>query len=75
MFDEFRQVDRKDKKREGSGLGLAIVRRSIEMLGGHVSATSTVGVGSTFTVRLPAMAPAVVAVSDDDTGGSETDTL
>jgi signal transduction histidine kinase len=53
VFDEFRQVDRKDKKREGSGLGLAIVRRSVEMLGGTVDAESTVGNGSTFTVRLP----------------------
>ena len=58
VFDEFRQVDRKDKKREGSGLGLAIVRRSVEMLGGTVGAVSTVGSGSTFTVRLPTTDPA-----------------
>ncbi|MDP6015040.1 MAG: ATP-binding protein [Candidatus Latescibacteria bacterium] len=57
VFDEFRQVERKDKKREGSGLGLAIVRRSIEMLGGSVHATSTLGVGSTFSVRLPTTPP------------------
>lgn len=57
VFDEFRQVERRDKKREGSGLGLAIVRRSIEMLGGTVDAIGTVGQGSTFTVRLPTPPP------------------
>lgn len=57
VFDEFRQVERKDKKREGSGLGLAIARRSIEMLGGTIHADSVVGEGSTFTVRLPARVP------------------
>ena len=34
-------------------MGLAIVRRICEAMGGEVSATSIVGVGSTFTVRLP----------------------
>ena len=52
IFDEFRQVERRDKKREGSGLGLAIARRSVEMLGGTIRAESQVGVGSTFTVHL-----------------------
>ena len=52
IFDEFRQVERRDKKREGSGLGLAIARRSVELLGGTIRAESREGVGSTFTVRL-----------------------
>ncbi|MFH1566760.1 MAG: ATP-binding protein, partial [Gemmatimonadota bacterium] len=42
----------KDKKREGSGLGLAIARKSVEILGGTISAVSTEGAGSTFAVRL-----------------------
>lgn len=75
IFDEFRQVDRKDKKREGSGLGLAIVRRSIEMLGGTVTATSQVGEGSTFTVRLPASAPAPMELPsiDGEPGADDPD--
>ena len=52
IFDEFRQVDSKEKKREGSGLGLAIARKSAEMLGGTLTARSRVGEGSTFTLRL-----------------------
>ncbi|MGH2509701.1 MAG: sensor histidine kinase [Ktedonobacteraceae bacterium] len=37
----------------GSGLGLAIVRHIIEAHGGHISATSELGQGSTFTFTLP----------------------
>jgi signal transduction histidine kinase len=37
-----------------TGLGLAIVRQIVESHGGHVAAHSTLGVGSTFVLWLPA---------------------
>jgi len=40
---------------EGSGLGLAICREIAEAHGGGMSATSAVGRGSTFRLRLPAL--------------------
>ena len=39
---------------EGKGLGLAIVKRIIELHHGSVAVTSTVGAGTTVTIRLPA---------------------
>ena len=41
----------------GTGIGLATVRRSVELLGGEVSVESSVGIGTTFHVRLERCTP------------------
>ncbi|MET7870740.1 HAMP domain-containing sensor histidine kinase [Streptomyces cyaneofuscatus] len=58
VFDRFWRAEKSRSRRTGgSGLGLAIVRKLAEAHGGTVSATSTEGEGSTFTLRLPAGGP------------------
>jgi len=55
IFEEFSQVHQGiDRPYEGTGLGLAIARRLAQTSGGDISLTSTLGEGSTFTLRLPA---------------------
>ena len=51
IFDQFYQCE-ESHKQLGHGLGLAITKRIMELLGGSVEVTSTVGEGSTFTVTL-----------------------
>lgn len=56
LFDSFYRAGNV-KNIQGHGLGLSIVRESVARHGGRVSFSSTVGVGTTFTVVLPVRPP------------------
>ncbi|MGQ9524331.1 MAG: sensor histidine kinase [Armatimonadota bacterium] len=58
VFDRFYRVDKaRSRRMGGSGLGLAIVREIVEAHGGSVSVESKLGLGSVFSVELPAAGP------------------
>lgn len=54
LFEPYRQGESR-KKAAGVGLGLAIVKRIVASHGGNISVRSQLGVGSCFTVLLPAV--------------------
>ena len=54
VFERFYRTDEaRTREAGGSGLGLAIVKHIARQHGGSVVVWSRVGVGSTFTIRLP----------------------
>ena len=54
VFERFHRVpSARSRTHEGSGIGLSLVQELVRMHGGTISARSTLGVGSTFEVRIP----------------------
>jgi PAS domain S-box-containing protein len=54
LFERFHRIPTaRSRSNEGSGIGLALVRELVGLHGGTITAQSTEGAGTTFTVRLP----------------------
>ncbi len=53
LFIPFERLGAEHTREEGTGIGLALSKRLAEAMGGTLTAASTLGQGSTFTVELP----------------------
>jgi signal transduction histidine kinase/ActR/RegA family two-component response regulator len=54
IFEEFTQIENPlQRHAKGTGLGLPLTRRLARLLGGDVAVESEIGVGSTFSARIP----------------------
>ncbi|TAJ70033.1 MAG: HAMP domain-containing histidine kinase [Phenylobacterium sp.] len=57
----YEQAGDAGQRAAGSGLGLSLVRAFARLHGGDMTVESTVGEGTTVTIRMPVLAPATVA--------------
>jgi two-component system NtrC family sensor kinase len=64
IFLPFEQAGENKLKSQGTGLGLAISQKIAQFLGGEISVTSQLGIGSCFNLRLPL--EVVEFIFDDD---------
>jgi len=70
IFDSFHQVEASAERHYGgAGLGLAVSKQLVELHGGQIRVTSTLGVGSRFCFTLP-----LLAESENTSDGSMDDT-
>ncbi|WP_221888929.1 SpoIIE family protein phosphatase [Streptomyces sp. WAC08241] len=80
LFERFHRIENaRSRSGEGSGIGLALVKELVGLHGGAITAASTEGEGTRFTIRLPfgsahLPADAVRPETGADAAGPEPDT-
>ncbi|MFH1160454.1 MAG: ATP-binding protein [bacterium] len=68
IFEEFRQASEGyNRMYEGTGLGLTLSKKMVEMMGGKITVESESGLGSIFTVWLPAVMKGVPPLEVQET--------
>jgi signal transduction histidine kinase/ActR/RegA family two-component response regulator len=57
LFQPFNRLGQETGAIEGTGIGLVVTKRLVELMGGSISVTSTVDIGSAFWIELPIAIP------------------
>jgi signal transduction histidine kinase len=70
IFLPFGRAGREDSQEEGTGLGLTITQRLVEAMHGSIEVESEPGVGSSFRIELPLLAPPAAGANTSNATGS-----
>ncbi|NIA00264.1 ATP-binding protein [Massilia sp. CCM 8734] len=52
LFQPFNRLGQENGSEEGTGIGLVVTRRLVELMGGEIGVSSSVGVGTVFWIEL-----------------------
>ncbi|MES2901135.1 MAG: ATP-binding protein [Pseudomonadota bacterium] len=83
LFQPFNRLGQENGSEEGTGIGLVVTRRLVELMGGTIGVSSSVGVGTVFWLELDMTAPVpsqlpsatVLPMERRDSGPRQTRTL
>lgn len=62
LFQPFNRLGQENGSEEGTGIGLVVTRRLVELMGGTIGVSSSVGVGSVFWIELALTEPVRTAL-------------
>ncbi len=65
LFQPFNRLGQEASKEEGTGIGLVVTKRLVELMGGEIGVSSTVGIGSVFWIELQQSA-AVITIAPSE---------
>ena len=57
LFQPFNRLGQEAGAEEGTGIGLVVTKRLVELMGGSIGVTSSLGIGSVFWIELQGSAP------------------
>jgi signal transduction histidine kinase/ActR/RegA family two-component response regulator len=61
LFQPFNRLGQESGPVEGTGIGLVVTKKLVELMGGTIGVSSTVGAGSVFSIELKSAEPASAA--------------
>ena len=62
LFQPFNRLGQENGTEEGTGIGLVVTRRLVELMGGSIGVSSSVGVGTVFWIELDMTEPVRAAL-------------